>query len=165
MKDETKQRRQPKLAQHLAPKREQAKSQREQVLAVADEIFDRYVAGASYERIVAELKLPVKGWKLREILLKEEQTAEQFSRAGIVRSHYLVESALEYAAEAARMGTESGLKVAIDAHLKVAAKLNAEYNDKASLELTGKDGGAIKIISMSDDDLLKIAASAKEAGN
>jgi hypothetical protein len=51
--------------------------------------------------------------------------------------------------------------VAIDVNLKVAAKLNAAaYGDKSKVELTGANGGPVKLLAMTDEQLLEIAAKA-----
>ena len=53
----------------------------------------------------------------------------------------------------------------IDTNLKVASKLHAaEYGDKTKVELTGKNGGPVQLLAMTDEELLKIAAQgAKES--
>lgn len=115
------------------------------VLAVADVVFDRYVCGESFEVIARTLDFKVPGWKLRQILMESDETRETYANANILRSHFLIEDAIDRSREAAMMGDVAGLKVSIDTSLKVAGKLNAVYNDKASLELTGKDGKALEI--------------------
>jgi hypothetical protein len=77
--------------------------------------------------------------------MESEETRETYANANILRSHNLIDAALDYGRQAAAIGDASGLKAAIDTNLKIAAKLNSAYNDKASLELTGKDGGALEI--------------------
>jgi hypothetical protein len=65
---------------------------------------------------------------------------------GIERAHNLVDAALDYGRSAAAIGDSSGLKVAIDVNLKVAAKLNAAaYGDKSKVELTGANGGPLEM--------------------
>lgn len=115
------------------------------VLEVADDVFDRYVWGESFQSIADTLPFKVPGWKLRQILMDSEETRETYANANILRSHNLIEAALDYGRQAASIGDASGLKAAIETNLKIAAKLNAAYNDKASLELTGKNGGALEI--------------------
>jgi hypothetical protein len=133
------------LALHVEPARKAREEQRDKAIAVADEVFDRYVDGESFQAIASSLPFRISGWKLRQILMEADETRETYANANILRSHSLVEASLDYGREAAAIGSESGLKVAIETNLKVAAKLNAAYNDKASLELTGKDGGALEI--------------------
>lgn len=147
-------------ALHVEPDRKRVADTRQQVIELADEVFDRYVWGESFQAIADSLKpkLNVPGWKLRQILMESEETKETYANANILRSHNLVEASLDYGRQAAAIGTEQGFKVAIDTQLKIAAKLNAAYNDKASLEVTGKDGGPIKLLAMTDDELLQIAA-------
>ena len=69
-----------------------------------------------------------------------------------------MEEAVEYGRQAAQIGDSSGLKVAIDTNMKVASKLNAAYSDNATVEHTGKGGGPIKLLALTDEELLKIAA-------
>lgn len=132
-------------AMHVLAERKAADELRAQVLDVADEVFDRYVWGESFQAIADTLPFKVPGWKLRQILMEDEATRETYANANILRSHNLIEATLDYGRQAAAQGDAAGLKVAIDTNLKVAAKLNAAYNDKSSLELTGKDGKALEI--------------------
>lgn len=129
-------------ALHVAAKKLADAKLKAQVLDVADEVFDRYVAGESFQAIAGTLPFDVPGWKLRQVLMESDETRETYANANILRSHNLVETALDYGRAAA---AEGDYKVAIDTNLKIAAKLNAVYNDKASLELTGKNGGALEI--------------------
>ena len=133
------------LALHMEPKRTAAEELKAQILEVADEVFDRYVWGESFQAIADSLKFKVAGWKLRQVLMECDETRETYANANILRSHNLVEASLDYGRRAAAIGTEQGFKVAIDTQLKIAAKLNHAYSDKASLELTGKNGGAVEI--------------------
>ena len=132
-------------AMHVEAKRKADAALKAQVLIIADEVFDRYVYGESFQAIADTLPFNVPGWKLRQILMESEETRETYANANILRSHNLVESALDFGRAAAAQGDAAGYKVAIDTNLKVAAKLNAAYNDKASLELTGRNGGALEI--------------------
>jgi hypothetical protein len=134
------------VALHRKPERDAAEVLREQVLGVAEDVFDRYVWGESFQGIADTLDFSIAGWKLRQILMEHETTRETFSKIGVLRSHNLVDAALDYGRKAAAIGDSSGLKVAIDTNLKVAAKLNVmDYGDKSKLELTGKNGGAIEV--------------------
>lgn len=134
------------VALHRKPERDAAAELRAKVLEAADDVFDRYVWGESFQGIADTLNFHVAGWKLREILMGHETTRETFAKIGTLRAHNLVDAALDYGRKAAAIGDSSGLKVAIDTNLKVAAKLNAlDYGDKSKLELTGKNGGAIEV--------------------
>lgn len=147
------------LALHREAMRLAADELRLQVLEVADEVFDRYVWGESFQAIAETLPFKVQGWKLREILMTEEDTRETYANANILRSHNLVDGTLDLGRLAAAIGSESGLKVAIDTRFKVAAKLNpAEYGEKSKVEHTGQNGGPIKLLALTDEELLKIAA-------
>lgn len=152
------------LALHTEPKRTAAEEQKANVLAVADEVFDRYVWGESFQAIADSLKFKIAGWKLRQILMESEETRETYANANILRSHNLIEASLDYGRQAAAIGTEQGLKVAIDTQLKIAAKLNAAYSEKAKLEVTGENGGPVKLLSMTDEDLMRIAAQGMKEG-
>lgn len=132
-------------ALHVEPQRKAADQLKADILAVADEVFDRYVWGESFQAIADSLPFKVAGWKLRVVLMESDETRDTYANANILRSHNLVEASLDYGRQAASIGSEQGFKVAIDTQLKIAAKLNAVYNDKALLELTGKDGGALEI--------------------
>lgn len=133
-------------ALHKLPERTAAEQLKADVLAVADEVFDRYVWGESFQAIADSLPFKVPGWKLRQILMDSEETAEQYSMAGIERAHNLVDAALDYGRTAAALGDAAGLRAAIDTNLKVAAKLHASaYGDKSKVEHTGANGKAIEI--------------------
>lgn len=133
-------------ALHKLPERTAAEQLKADVLAVADEVFDRYVWGESFQAIADSLPFKVQGWKLRQILCDSKETSEQYAMSGIERAHNLVDAALDYGRTAAAMGTESGLKAAIDVNLKVASKLHAAaYGDKSKVEHTGANGKAIEI--------------------
>jgi hypothetical protein len=149
------------LALHRQPARDAAAELKVNVMAVADEVFDRYVWGESFQAIADSLSFQIQGWKLRQILMDSDETRDRYSLIGIERAHNLVDAALDYGRRAAAIGDSSGLKVAIDTNLKVAAKLHAaEYGDKSKVELTGKDGGPVKLLAMTDEQLLEIAARA-----
>ena len=149
------------LALHRQPERDAAAELKANVMAVADEVFDRYVWGESFQAIADSLSFQIQGWKLRQILMDSDETRDRYTMIGIERAHNLVDAALDYGRRAAAIGDSSGLKVAIDTNLKVAAKLHAaEYGDKSKVELTGKDGGPVKLLAMTDEQLLEIAARA-----
>ena len=155
----------PSTALHKLPERIAADQLKADVLAVASEVFDRYVWGESFQQIADTLPFKIHGWKLRQILMQSKETADQYAMAGIERAHNLVDATIDYARQAAALGDAAGLRVAIDTNLKVASKLNAvEYGDKTKVELTGKNGGPLQLLAMTDEELLKIASQgAKEA--
>lgn len=133
-------------ALHKLPERTAAEQLKAEVLFVADEVFDRYVWGESFQAIADSLPFKIAGWKLRQILMDSDETSEQYAMAGIERAHNLVDAALDYGRQAAAIGDASGLKAAIDTNLKVAAKLHASaYGDKTKVEHTGANGKAIEI--------------------
>lgn len=145
-------------ALHSSLKRSADAQLRAQVLEIAQDIFDRYVWGESFKDIAASLPFKIPGWRLRHILLESDETREMYTNAAVLRSHNLIEEALDYGRQAAAIGDSSGLKVAIDTNIKVAAKLNPAYNDKATIEHTGQGGGPIKLLALTDEQLLAIAA-------
>lgn len=148
-------------ALHKQPERTAAEQLKADVLAVADEVFDRYAWGESFQQIADTLPFQVQGWKLRNILMSADETADRYATVGIERAHNLVDAALDYARKAAAIGDAAGLRVAVDTNLKVAAKLNVrDYGDSKKVELTGDGGGPVKLLAMTDEELLKIAAQA-----
>ena len=148
-------------ALHKQPARTAAEQLKAEVLFVADEVFDRYVWGESFQEIADSLPFAVTGWKLRQVLMDSAETSDQYATAGIERAHNLVDAALQYGRRAAAIGDSSGLKVAIDTNLKVAAKLHASaYGEKSKVELTGANGGPVKLLAMTDEELLKVVAQA-----
>lgn len=167
MTDYKKIKRQPKdsYALHRQPERDAAAELKANVMAVADEAFDRYVWGESLQAIADSLSFKIQGWKLRQILMDSDETREKYAMAGIERAHNLVDVALDYGRQAAAIGSESGLKTAIDTNLKVAAKLHAAaYGDKSKVELTGANGGPVKLLALTDEELMKIAAQGAKEG-
>lgn len=150
-------------ALHKQPERTAAEQLKADVLAVADEVFDRYVWGESFQAIADSLPFKIAGWKLRQVLMDSEETCDQYAMAGIERAHNLVDAALDYGRKAATLGDAAGLRAAIDTNLKVAAKLHASaYGEKSKVELTGANGGPVKLLAMTDEELLKIAAQAAQ---
>ena len=152
-------------ALHLDPKRQAEAELRQKVLELADEVFDRYVWGESFQAIADTLPFKITGWRLRDILMNSEQTADTYANIGIHRAHNLVDATIDYGRQAASIGTEAGLRVAIDTNLKVAAKIHAaEYGDSKKVELTGAGGGPVKLLALTDEELLKIAAQGLKEG-
>ena len=149
----------PGTALHLDHKRAEAAKLKAQVLEMAEEVFDRYVWGESFQAIADNLPFKIQGWKLRSILMDSEETSDQYAQLEIIRSHNLVDATIDYARKAAAIGDSAGLKVAIDTNLKVAAKINTrDYGDSKKVELTGDGGGPVKLLAMTDEELMRIAA-------
>lgn len=116
-----------------------------------------YIEGLSMRQIVEQLRLNVSAASARSYL--STQHAEEYDRAMVERAHEMVERNAEDAALASANGDSSGLKTAIETRFKLAALYAPDaYGDKKRVELTGKDGGSIKLEALSDDALLKIAA-------
>jgi hypothetical protein len=152
------------LNKKVPPHKEAEHAERERQLArvraVAEELFDRYIRGERFYDLAAELLPDVPLTRLRYLLSVHDDLIEGWSAAVLERSHYMIEENLAHAKMAAAVGDPAGLRVAIDTHFKMAAKLNADYGDKSKVELTGKDGGPVKLLAMTDEELLKIAAQA-----
>lgn len=147
---------------HRQPIIQAREKAREEVLAKADEIFERYIHGESMKAIFASMRFPLPDSVVRTILMTAPETMERYQNANVMRSHYLVESAVEFGMQAAAIGDSAGLRVAVDTAFKMASKLNqAQYGDANKVELTGKDGGPVKLLALSDEDLMKIAAQGK----
>lgn len=152
-------------ALHRKPVRDEAANAKRKLLDMADDIFDRFVSGESLDAIAQTLPVKVPGWKLRTILMDSEETRELYASAVVHRAHALVERAIEHGVNAAALGDAAGLRTAIDVNLKVASKLMpAAYGDTKKVELTGANGGPMKIVALTDEQLMEIAArGAKEA--
>ena len=149
----------PGTALHKVPERTEAEQLKADVLAVADDVFDRYVWGESFQAIADTLPFKIQGWKLRQILMESDETAQTYANIGIHRAHNLVDATIDYGRRAASIGDAAGLRVAIDTNLKVAGKLHAaEYGDSKKVELTGAGGGPVKLLALTDEELLRIAA-------
>lgn len=142
-----------------------ADAERAQLVKMADDIFDRYVNGESFAAIGRSLPFKMPGWRVRAILMESPETAERYANANIFRAHALVEAAIDYGREAAAIGDAAGLRTAIDVNLKVASKMAPrDYGDTSKLELTGQGGGPIKLVALTDEQLMEIAArGAQEA--
>lgn len=122
-----------------------------------DAMLALYIEGMSMRQIVEQLRLNVSAASARAYL--SNQHAEEYDRAMVERAHEMVERNAEDAALASANGDSSGLKTAIETRFKLAALYAPDaYGDKRRVELTGKDGGSIKLEALSDDALLKIAA-------
>lgn len=129
-----------------------------------DAAMQLWVRGFSFERIAAELyEGKISAARLNEMITKSNDFSDRYAAAKLERAQALVEQAVDWAYSAAATGEPSGLKVGIDTVFKAAGFLDPDkYSDKKKVELTGKDGGPIKTESMSDDDLLKIAAGSAQ---
>ena len=151
-------------APHMRPQRQAAAELKQRVLDASDEIFDRYVLGESLQSIAQSLPFKIADWKLRTILMESEETRDLYANAAINRAHSLVESAIDYGRDAAAIGDAAGLRTAIDVNLKVAAKMAPrEYGDTKKVELTGQNGGPIKLVALTDEQLMEIASRGAEA--
>lgn len=122
-----------------------------------DAMLALYIEGMSMRQIVEQLQLNVTAASARNYLSLHH--AEDYDRAMVERAHEMVERNAEDAAIASANGDSSGLKTAIETRFKLAALYAPDtYGDRKRVELTGKDGGSIKLEALSDDALLKIAA-------
>jgi hypothetical protein len=152
------------LNRKVPPHKEAEHAERERQLAelraVAEELFDRYIRGERFYDLVQELVPGVPLTRVRYFISVNDDLQEAWITSRMERSHYMIEENLQHAKMAAAVGDPAGLRVAIDTHFKMAAKLNSEYDDKSKVELTGANGGPVKLLALTDDELLKIAAQA-----
>lgn len=124
-----------------------------------DAALELYAHGHSFQQIVEQLKLPVTSMQLRTHLREVHVAA--YEQALVHRAHEMIERNAEDAARASANGDSSGLKTAIETRFKLAAMYAPEeYGERKRIELTGADGGPMKVEGMSDEALAKIAAGA-----
>lgn len=136
---------------------------REKLDAAAQDIFDLYVAGKTWDEIAAGLPFEIQPWRLRHMLVEGASTRAMFFQANAIRAHNLVEETLAMARQAAMLGDASGLKISIDTLMKLAAKFAPQhYGDTAKVEVSGPGGGPIKLVALTDEELLEIASRGKE---
>jgi hypothetical protein len=113
---------------------------REQVTHLFTEICLAYANGMSMRKVSEALDIPYSQMLQTINLVPEFKAAVAVIRESIAAS--LVDDVVEYSRKAAR---GADWKTAGDLALKAAAKLSpTQYGDKKSVELTGKDGGAIR---------------------
>lgn len=122
-----------------------------------DTLLEMYIDGMSFKQIVEQLQINASPASVRNYLF--QQHGEAYDRAIVERAHEMVDRNAEDAARASANGDSSGLKTAIETRFKLAAMYAPDqYGEKRRVELTGKDGGAIRLEALSDEALLKIAA-------
>lgn len=128
-----------------AAKLDAARARREAILARKDEMLEMYMSGYGFRSIVEMLGINESPNFVRMILGSDPSTRKEYIEAHISRAHTLVEEAVDTARMGKALGDAAGLRVAADTMLKVAGKIApTQYGDKASLELTGKDGGPVE---------------------
>jgi hypothetical protein len=148
---------------HQQPARAARDLQEKAVLAVSETLFKRFVDGEALLTVASDLVPEIPSWRVRSIITSCPQLVERYDAALTERAHNLVEQAVAYGSTAAQIGDSAGLKVAIDVNMKVASKLAPNhYGEKTKMELTGKDGGPVKLLAMTDEQLLEIAAKASK---
>lgn len=126
-----------------AAKAQQAEDRRNAVLALKDEIFELFMDGIGFKLICAQLDIKESPQYVR--LTLQTYARKEYLNATLARAHSMVEEAVDTARLGKVLGDAAGLRVSVDTLLKVAGKIApGEYGDKASLELTGKDGGPIE---------------------
>jgi hypothetical protein len=125
-----------------------------------DDILERYAGGESLESIGASLPVGMSAWKLRDIMLTTPELSERYHQVRQHKAHNLMDSALDVAKNARDLGDAQGLRLAVDTYIKVASKIAPrEYGDKAKVELTGEGGGPVKLLALTDDELMRVAAN------
>lgn len=121
-----------------------------------EQALQLFAEGLSMAAIAQQLGLPLTSVQLRSYL-KWHHT-KSYEQALINRAHEMIERNAEDAARASSNGDSSGLRTAIETRFKLAALYAPDdYGDRKRVELTGKDGGAIKLEALSDDALARIA--------
>lgn len=122
-----------------------------------DAILALYVEGFSFRAIVEQLQLPLTGSQVRKALMRDH--IERWDEAVVERAHELIERNGEHAASAASTGEASGFKAAAEINFKLAALYDSRrFGDKRTIELTGANGGALKVeadIKLSPDEAYK----------
>jgi hypothetical protein len=125
-----------------------------------DDILERYAGGESLESIGASLPVAMSAWKLRDIMVTSPELSERYHQVRLHKAHNLMDSALDVAKNARDLGDAQGLRLAVDTYIKVASKIAPrEYGDKAKVELTGEGGGPVKLLALTDDELMRVAAN------
>lgn len=128
--------------QHAA-RRDAAQMRLDALLERADEILELYMAGYSFEMCLQALRIEESPHYARYNLWLHAK--EKYMAATKARSHQLIEKAVDVGRMAISLGDAAGMRVAVDTFLKVAGKINPdEFGEKARIEHTGKDGGAIE---------------------
>jgi len=139
--------------QHAA-RRDAAQVRLDALLERSDEILELYMAGYSFEMAMQAIRFDESPHYARYNLWLHAK--EKYMAATKARSHQLIEKAVDVGRMAISLGDAGGMRVAVDTFLKVAGKINPdEFGDKARIEHTGKDGGAIETkadLSLSPSD-------------
>lgn len=118
---------------------------------LADLICDRLMDGESLVKICADESMPHRRTVLRW-METNEAFATKCARARVLQSDLMDDMILD-CAKACTPKTASADRVKISAYQWRAAKLEPKkYGDKLSAELTGADGGPIRIIAQPLDD-------------
>jgi hypothetical protein len=114
-----------------------------------DEICARYALGQSMASIAAHVK--VSPLQIRCAIRSDRDMAARWDAIQEYRATGFVERAAEMAEECATAGD---FKASADVYVKLAEKVAPrQYGAKASMEITGKDGGAIQsIVTMTPAD-------------
>lgn len=130
-----------------------------------EDILTRWIEGERLSHI--EKSLPFDKYRpgrMMRVIMASEKAAYMYLNARAEKAAHMVEDAVDWAKDAAATGDSSGLKVGIETYMKLAGKLDPEnYGDKSRVELTGKNGGAVRVENMTDDMLLSIAAQGVKA--
>jgi hypothetical protein len=141
-------------------KRAMADARREAVLERGDEILELYMDGCSFHQIVQLLGIKESPNYIRYTLTVYDR--KKLVAAQRARAHTMVETAVDVARTAIKLGDAGGFRVATDALFKAAAKLAPEtYGDKSKVEHSGPNDGPIKLVAatLTDDQLAQIITS------
>ncbi len=118
-------------------------------------ILDRIAAGETLSKICAEPGQP-NLWTVYEWLRQDESFARAYARAQDSRADTLADQIADLADEAMRATTPEEIqayKLRVDARKWCAAKLKPRrYGERVQTELTGADGGPLKVLRVSGDE-------------
>jgi hypothetical protein len=117
------------------------------------ELFVRMGNGESLRNIAKDMGLPestLRGWAL-----EDDESFAQYARAREAQAHALFEDIADLARSAVGLDKDlvQGYKLAIDAKKWQASKLlPREYGEKQQHEVSGKDGGALVLQVVYEDE-------------
>lgn len=123
-----------------------------------DAVFEMISEGQSLNAAAAILGVSESG--LRKWADATPERSAKYTHARELRAHSLAENLLKLADEVRAPGATlrpDAARVAMDAYKWAASKmLPRVYGDKTTTELTGKDGGPIRVEQMSDEYLQRV---------
>lgn len=126
------------------------------VRAACNEIVARYVCGESFETIAQGMSPPLSGMQVRFCLENDAEMAPRLHAGLDYRAHHFMDRAASMAGALEDAGMA---KEAMDGYLKLAAKQAPRlYGDKATIALTGANGGPVEsVIKLTPSEAYKMA--------